>query len=74
MLGRNTPNENRNMADIPLCKRTPVMHYLLFILRTAGITKEMSQWAATQIKELQSEKEVESGAVWNNRTLRIACD
>lgn len=74
MLGRNSPNEDRKMTDIPLCKRTPVMHYMLFILRTAGITKEMSEWAKSQINELQNEKEVESGAVWNNSSMRISGD
>lgn len=74
MLGRNGLQANRQVNDIPLCKRTPVMHHLLFILKTAGVTKEMSEWATSQIAELQSEKEVDDGAVWNNSSLRFKRD
>ena len=69
MLGRTGSDANRSISDIPLCKRTPVMHQLLFLLKTAGISPEMSTWAREQISELQSENEVNDGAIWNNSSL-----
>lgn len=65
MLGVHTSNSVQTIADIPFSKRTPVMHQLLFILRTAGITKEMSTWVTTQVAALQGGTEGENGGVYH---------
>lgn len=69
MLGRHSGD--RPLSDIPLCRRTPVMHHLLYILKTAGITKEMYNWAMAQVAELTPDVEGEGadGAICDPKTL-----
>lgn len=53
------------LTDLPLCSRTPVMHQLLFLMKSPGTSEYMSAWATRQLSELQDDVEVSKGAIWN---------
>ena len=67
MLDRHGPHA-RQMSDLALNSRTPVMQMLLFTVNGAGVIESMRSWAMGLVAELQSDEEVERGAIWMNRS------
>ena len=63
LLGSYGQQASRRTVDIPLSSRTPVIQYLLAVTKTPAISDSMHGWAMAQVARLQSEREVDNGAI-----------